>query len=146
MQVGPGTAAAPQGRFLLYATTAAGDAAARESPPPGLRDVQEALAALVRLPPPATRQQQQRQPAAPVDAGGSCDQQSAHGSGSPAEQLSDQQPVSPPAAQFDNRPRALLLVSFVQSTAAIPEVHEYELAPGSRHAWFLHSSLRQCSM
>ena len=111
--MGSSTAAAPQGRFLLHAATAAGappagcDAAGGAAagcppPPPGLQDVQEALAALVSLP---TAQQQQQQ--------------------------QSQQPEGPPplpgpavgnSAEADSRPRVLLLASWVQSAAAVAEV------------------------
>ena len=121
-QVGFGTAAAPQGRFLLHAATAtsappAGHSAgggAAAGLPPGLRDVQEALAALVRLP---TAQQQQ--------------QQQQHSSQQPDEapSLPDSgRPAAGGTTEAGSRPSVLLLASWVQATAAVPEVSMHQLA------------------
>ena len=128
LQVGPSTAVAPAGRYLLYASTLAGTLPAvaamppaaqsisqTTQPPPGLEDVRAALAALVTLP--APEQQRQTTDGMALDAvlpDGVVAVREQNGSAAAA------------------RPSASLLLSYVQSVESPPQVGTFELLPQKR--------------
>ncbi len=105
--MGSSTAAAPVGRFLLYAATPAGDDARSAQPPPGLQDVEAALAALAQLPPPPPQQQLAAQPG-PGSAG--------IANGGQANGVLER------SGDGGGHPQAQLFASYVQSAVAVPEV------------------------